>query len=212
MIYCLGDMIGIGPSSNEVMGTLMEIPHLKMITGNHDEAVLAVVNNEPYPESRINVIPHHEWIADRLDPQYISVLETLPRLINETIGEHFIHFIHYPMKEDLLNVHISKDPFDLTGIPTPSNFSVLDNLNDFSLVSFGHDHSSHKFSSKNKTFFNPGSVGCFDKPYARYGLLDINETDIDIKQKYVPYDFEAYLNQLREIKFPRKDVIMQIYK
>lgn len=35
-IYCLGDMIGIGPFSNEVLEALFEIDTVQMITGNHE--------------------------------------------------------------------------------------------------------------------------------------------------------------------------------
>jgi predicted phosphodiesterase len=48
-IYCLGDMIGIGHQSNEVLDVLFGIDNISIITGNHDEAVLALLHNEPYP-------------------------------------------------------------------------------------------------------------------------------------------------------------------
>lgn len=41
-IYCLGDMIGIGPDTNEVLTILFARSDVSMITGNHDEAVLAL--------------------------------------------------------------------------------------------------------------------------------------------------------------------------
>ncbi|GIN58170.1 hypothetical protein J8TS2_24890 [Lederbergia ruris] len=43
-IFCLGDMIAIGPDTNEVLETLFSRKDVSMITGNHDEAVLALVN------------------------------------------------------------------------------------------------------------------------------------------------------------------------
>lgn len=55
-IYCLGDMIGIGPFSNEVLETLF----IRMITGNNDESVLAICYNKPYPESRVKIMTHHK--------------------------------------------------------------------------------------------------------------------------------------------------------
>lgn len=38
-LYCLGDMVGIGPDTNEVLELLFSRNDLSMITGNHDEAV-----------------------------------------------------------------------------------------------------------------------------------------------------------------------------
>ncbi|MDC3414158.1 metallophosphatase family protein [Aquibacillus sp. 3ASR75-11] len=211
-IYCLGDMIGIGPFSNEVLNTLFELNNIEVITGNHDESVLAILNNEPYPESRVNVIPHHEWIAERLNSEHISKLENLPRIINTTIYEQSLHLIHYPMKQSLYDEHISKDPFDLTGMPTTQNFSVIDGLNDFSLICFGHDHSKHQFVCNNKTFYNSGSLGCFNEPFARYGVIDIDKNGFNIMQQYVPYEFYTYVNKLRKTNMPRKEIILAIYE
>ncbi|MCO7125886.1 hypothetical protein NIE88_08885 [Sporolactobacillus shoreicorticis] len=50
-IYCLGDTITIGPESNEVLDTLFNRKNLSMITGNHDEGVLALIHRQPYPKS-----------------------------------------------------------------------------------------------------------------------------------------------------------------
>ncbi|WP_369900131.1 metallophosphoesterase [Bacillus manliponensis] len=41
-IYCLGDMIGIGPFGNEVLSTLFKLENISMITGNHKEIVMAI--------------------------------------------------------------------------------------------------------------------------------------------------------------------------
>lgn len=71
-VYCLGDMIGIGPFSNEVLEALFAIENMQMITGNHEESILAVLTNESYPKSRVNVKPHHEWIASRLKNKFIE--------------------------------------------------------------------------------------------------------------------------------------------
>lgn len=48
-LYCLGDMVGIGPDTNEVLELLFSRNDVSMITGNHDEAVLAIINGESHP-------------------------------------------------------------------------------------------------------------------------------------------------------------------
>lgn len=210
-IYCLGDMIGIGPFSNEVLDALFKLENIQMITGNHDESVLAIINNEPYPECRINVTPHHEWIAERLNQHHIDKLEKLPRIINPTIYNQNFHLIHYPTRESLHTAHISKDPFDSAGTPTAENFSNIDGLDNFSLICFGHNHNNHHFTLNNQTFYNPGSLGCFNQPYARYGIIDIDEDGFNIRQQYVPYNLDNYVNELRKIDIPRQEIILRIY-
>lgn len=81
-IYCLGDMLGIGPDSNEVLEMLFSRSDVSMITGNHDEAILSLAKGEEYPRSHLQVKDHHQWIVDRLDPNFIPKLEKLPRWLN----------------------------------------------------------------------------------------------------------------------------------
>ncbi|MNW16961.1 hypothetical protein D3C71_2159920 [compost metagenome] len=40
--FCLEDMIGIGPDTNEVLNLLFSRNDVSMIIGNHNEAVLAL--------------------------------------------------------------------------------------------------------------------------------------------------------------------------
>lgn len=53
-IYCLGDMIGMGPDTNEVLEILFSRNDVSMITGNHDEVVLALIKEQEYPESHLD--------------------------------------------------------------------------------------------------------------------------------------------------------------
>ncbi|MBO1912562.1 metallophosphoesterase family protein, partial [Microvirga sp. 3-52] len=59
-IYSLGDMIAIGPDTNAVLELLFSRDDISMITGNHDEAVLAIIKGEPHPLSHPHVKEHHE--------------------------------------------------------------------------------------------------------------------------------------------------------
>ena len=65
-ILVLGDMIAMGPDTNEVLNTLFSREEVKMITGNHDEAILSLLSKEGHPESYRHTREHHEWIANQL--------------------------------------------------------------------------------------------------------------------------------------------------
>lgn len=210
-IYCLGDMIGIGPFTNEVLDTLFSLENIEMISGNHDELVIAVLNNEDYPLSRINVKPHHEWIANRLKKEFIDRISNLPRQITKTFFGHNIQLIHYPMNPSSYNEHISKDPFDQIGIPSIGNFSKLHCLENTSLVCFGHDHGHHLFTCNNTTFYNSGSLGYHNKAFARYGIMEVDEKGYNISQQYIPYDLDKYVKELSNSSIPRKEIILRIY-
>ncbi|MDP5274939.1 metallophosphoesterase family protein [Chengkuizengella axinellae] len=78
-IFCLGDMIAIGPDSNEVLEILFSREDVSMITENHDEAVLALLKGEEHPESHSHAREHHLWIGERIDKRFIPKLEKLRR-------------------------------------------------------------------------------------------------------------------------------------
>lgn len=56
-IVCLGDIVGIGPDTNEVMDLLIKRTDIDYVIGNHERAVITAFNNER---------EHHEWIAKRI--------------------------------------------------------------------------------------------------------------------------------------------------
>ena len=73
-IWCLGDMIAMGPDTNEVLDLLFSRSNIQMITGNHDEAILSLLAGEGHPETYKHTLEHHEWIAQRLKPEHVASL------------------------------------------------------------------------------------------------------------------------------------------
>lgn len=71
-IFCLGDVVGIGPESNEVLNLLTRREDVSFVIGNHDIAVIAAFNQEEPPRGHHNERAHHQWLADRINPEYIS--------------------------------------------------------------------------------------------------------------------------------------------
>lgn len=70
-IYNLGDNIGIGHETNKVLDTIFDRDDMEIIVGNHDEAVMSLVNNTPYPEDlKDKFYEHHQWIESHMDEDY----------------------------------------------------------------------------------------------------------------------------------------------
>ncbi|MCU9614661.1 metallophosphatase family protein [Caldibacillus lycopersici] len=159
-IYCLGDLIAIGPNTNEVLYLLFSRNDISMITGNHDVAVLALIKGEHYPISHQNVRNHHEWIAERLDSSFIPRLANLPRTITETIDNIPVYFTHYRILPNKLSAHISEDPFHQIVKPSLENMEKLYKFFAEALICFGHHHPLHYFKGAKTSYLNPGSLGC----------------------------------------------------
>lgn len=87
-IYNLGDNIGIGHETNKVLDTIFDRDDMEIIAGNHDEAVMSLVNNTPYPEDlKDKFYEHHQWIESYMDEDYYDQLNLLPRYIEKLFVE-----------------------------------------------------------------------------------------------------------------------------
>jgi putative phosphoesterase len=210
-IYCLGDMIGIGPDTNEVLKILFERLDVSMITGNHDEAVLALLKGEEYPLSHAHAKEHHQWISDKMDKGFISKLEQLPRAITLTIGDKSILFTHYHIEQTKLNEHISKDPFSRIVEPSLDNLISLFKGNEANLIGFGHHHPLHFFEDNDTIFLNPGSLGCNSKPTAPYSIVEIEKDKIIVRLEEVSYDNTKFLESYELLQVPERDFLIKVF-
>lgn len=210
-IYCLGDMIGIGPDTNEVLHILFARNDVSMITGNHDEAVLALIKGEEHPLSHSHAKEHHKWIADKMDKSFISLLEKLPRTITRTFEGKSIFFIHYHIEQAKLHAHISQDPFSNIVESTLNDVVSLFKERTEDLICFGHHHPVHFFKNNHTIFLNPGSLGCHSKPTARYSIVEIKKEKIDVSIDEVAYDNTEFLASYELLKVPQRDFLLKVF-
>ncbi|MFC4777759.1 metallophosphoesterase family protein [Paenibacillus sp. GCM10023252] len=203
-IYCLGDMIGIGPDSNEVMEQLLEQSNISCIIGNHELAILAAYQNKLPPLGNHNERIHHKWLADRIDEKYISFLNELPMsLVHEDSGRK-LYFTHYHLDSSNYFIPIDKDP-------TKDKLDELYMNTEFDIVCFGHHHIVHQFQTKNRIYFNPGSLGCYNKPIARYGIVKIIDLEILTELVEVPYNNLYFLRSYEELKVPERELLLKVF-
>lgn len=210
-IFCLGDMIAIGPDTNEVLELLFGRSDVSMVTGNHDEAVLALINGRQHPASHAHVKEHHQWIADRLDPVFVPLLEKLPRSIRHQIEGKWLYFSHYAMDKKKADHPIGADPFLPIEDPALANLEKLFDGHPADLISFGHHHPLHFFRNEKTAFLNPGALGCSPKPSAPYALVSIKEGKMEIGLYEAAYDNAAFLHSYQELGVPESEFILEVF-
>ena len=93
-VYGAGDLIGIGPDTNEVLDLLFSLPDFTSVAGNHEDCILALVAGNP-PGSPPGIEEHHQWVADRLDRRFLPQLEALPRVLAPRHGDTELFIAHY---------------------------------------------------------------------------------------------------------------------
>ncbi|MDN7242382.1 metallophosphoesterase family protein [Planococcus sp. N028] len=210
-IFCLGDMIGIGPDTNEVLEMLFSRDDISMVTGNHDEAVLALVQGQQHPRSHFHVKHHHQWIAKRIDPDFVSKLAKLPRTIRKRFNGHSALFTHYRINDAKLQAPISTDPFEPIVEPTLQNMKKLFANSKEDLICFGHHHPSHFFANGRTIYLNPGALGCSAKPAAPYAIVSVGEQGINVAIEEAAYDNREFLLSYEKLKVPEREFILKVF-
>lgn len=210
-IYCLGDMIGIGPDTNEVLNILFSRSDVSLITGNHDEAVLALIKGEKHPESHLPAREHHQWIANRMDQSFVPKLEKLPRVLKINIESHSLIFNHYHMDTGKMNDHISQDPFSSIVEPSLENMKTLFSNRREDVIFFGHHHPVHYFKGEKTLYVNPGSLGCTFEPSAPYAIVNIDSNRIEVVFEKASYDNKTFLLSYEKLQVPDREFILRVF-
>ena len=210
-IYCAGDMIGIGPDTNEVLSLLFSRNDVSMVTGNHDEAILALMEEKEYPTSHKGTKEHHQWVAEHLDRSYIPMLKKLPRMIRKNIEGHPILMIHYHIEPSKLSDPICLDPFSKIVEPSLHHISSLFNEYEARLILFGHHHPVHYFSNEQTIYLNPGSLGCSHQETAPYAIAEITPSEMKINLQEADYDKTSFIASYERLKVPDRDFILKVF-
>ncbi len=210
-IYCAGDMIGIGPYSNEVLSMLFSRPDVSMVTGNHDEAVLSLLLGETYPVSHHASREHHHWIAEHLDSAYIPMLKNVPRIIQQTTEGHSLLMTHYHIEPSKLLDPICHDPFSPIIEPTLPAIASLFKDYKADLILFGHHHPIHYFKDERTIYLNPGSLGCSKNDSAPYAIIDMTTEHLRIHLKEAAYDKASFLASYNRLQVPDREFILEAF-
>ncbi len=210
-IWVLGDMIAMGPDTNEVLNTLFSRKDVRMITGNHDEAVLSLLSKEGHPKSYKHTLEHHEWIAKQLTEENINRLRSLPRTIEQTIHTTRIIGIHYHIEEEKRSAHINDDPFYSIQEANLENMEKLFGTYPAEIICFGHHHPQHLFSSQGRTYLNPGALGVSKDDRAPFAIIDFNQNEPIIEIQHTVYDKKAFLDKFEALQVPQRDILFKLF-
>ena len=182
-----------------------------MITGNHDEAVLALLKGEKHPESHLHARGHHQWIANRMDQSFVPKLEKLPRMLKVNIESHSIFFTHYHIDTEKMNDHVSQYPFSSIVEPSLENMKTLFSNRHEDVIFFGHHHPVHYFKGEKTLYVNPGSLGCTYEPFATYAIVSIDRNYIDVVLKKASYDNKNFLLSYEILQVPDREFILNVF-
>jgi putative phosphoesterase len=210
-IVCGGDLIGIGYQSSEVINYILDWSgSFLSVTGNHDEAILALKKGAPHPKSHAHAKEHHQWLADRLTEKDVNYLASLPRQHSFLLGNKKVLVTHYAFKKGMESHPIDFDPFERIQEPSLKNMKRLFSSKKENIILFGHHHPSHEFNGQ-KLYLNPGALGCQHVKKACYYIIEEKDNNVCYQRKEIEYDWSSFLNGFERLKVPERKTLLKIF-
>lgn len=200
-IYGAGDLIGIGPDTNEVLDLLFNLPNFASASGNHEDCILALLTGEE-PNSPPGMEEHHQWIAADFDRRFLSQLRGMPRALAPRHGDAELFVAHY---------HLNPEQQLLPIDPKPTLAKLDDHYAGHPAATMltGHHHDGHFFARPGRAYVNPGALGCGLEPVARYAVVTLGAESIDVQRRVVPYDRGPFLRSYHERSVPNRAFILE---
>ncbi len=190
-IICLGDIVGIGPSSKECLDIIKNRKDIKVVLGNHE--LYQTIGPHIKKQSEDNRL-HEEWVRSSLTNDDITYLNSLSLTYDKLLGNNLFTFAHFIIEDD------NKDyPYMLFSNPNEMVKKALEYPSNYIFV--GHLHKNVYVSNKKTSVFVLGSSGCTLTNVTSYTEI-IYDNELMVNTKYVTYDRKLYDRKVREIDFP----------
>ncbi len=206
-IICCGDIIGIGPSPEETVQYLMQIPNLIAVRGNHEKYLLDKMPTE-YPNEEnmgFEEMKHHKWEHSLLSKESVEFLRSLPYKVSLKYEDYTLAVMHYCMDCDghYINGKMNPDKTDLKMM-----FADVEG----DIILYGHNH-CRNICKGDKFYINVGSLGCpaQDKNIARAGIVNIENGNVDVKTIDLEYDVSEVIGAIDKFNYPDADNIKRYF-
>ena len=195
-----GDAVGIGPWPAETVEFLGEIPRLTLLSGNHDAWMCGGL-----PKGAARWLEeHYAWLSAQVSSRHLSAAAAWPCLTEHEFEGVRAAFVHYALNDCGRQVSLPISEH------IPSDLDALRGRHSSLMVFHGHRHKASDLKGKVR-YVNPGSLGCWHKPAARYAVIRFHKGKAVIQHKAVPYDETALLNGFLDRKVPGARRILEAY-
>lgn len=196
-IYCLGDLVGKGPDSDQTVDICRE-QCTGIVRGNWDAFITKTTSK-----------PTRHWHQERLGDQRLAYLQTLPGTIDLTISGQHVRFFHASQQSEHHRVYYWDDFKKLKAMfkntPFTGNRGSTPDM-----VIYGDIHEAFMLPVAGKRLVNVGSVGNpTDRiPMAGYLILrgqleNSIRSEIGIEFVRLNFDIEGAIEIARAARMPK---------
>ena len=187
-IICMGDLVDYGPYPHEVIDWVREHA-TDVVRGNHDHAMATGASCESSPMYLEASVATRERLRDRLTPEAMAYLNSLPFQARVSIGDQSWLLVHATPRETL------HDYVPAGATDEQWRAALGDNAGQHVLM--GHTHMPFARPFDGGLLANAGSVGMpkDGSPHGSYAILDGN----GIQFLRIAFDPEPMIGALRAL-------------
>ena len=200
-LYCLGDLVGYGAFPNEVIETIRE-RNILTLMGNYDQGVgnssddcgCAYTNKAAEELGKRSIA----WSNQNTTEENKSYLRQLTDQIPLALGGLRVQLVHGSPRK--INEYLFENRPD-------SSLERLVDLAQADVLVCGHTHIPyHRILPSGRHVVNAGSVGKpkDGNPQACYVVLEVNNGNLAVNFKRVPYDVERAAQAIEACDMPNE--------
>lgn len=193
-----GDAVGLGPWPAETIELMEELPRLHLLAGNHDAWMCSGV---PKGSARW-LEEHYEWLKTRVTRRHLAAA-AWPLLSEHDFEGVRTAFAHYALDSG------GRLELAISGL-VAGDLDAMAGRHNALLVFHGHRHKPSDLKGRVR-YVNPGSLGCWHKPAARYIVARFHKGKVSIEHKTSPYDQGELLKGYADNKVPAARRILTSY-
>ncbi len=202
-IYHTGDAVGIGPYPAECVEQLLSV-EAQCILGNHEAYLLDLLPHDEASGMSAGEVAHHAWVRAALAPEQRVAMAGWPWLLEYDIDGVRVAFLYYPLDPSGRDfgpfVH---NPSAETLDPSFARYRTA-------MAFYGHNHTASDVQGHGR-YINPGSLGCYTEPVARFVILDVHDGAYALTTHAVPYDDTPLLRAFDERAVPDRVFIRRAF-
>ena len=197
--YCLGDLVGYGPSPNQVIDTIRRVG-FPTVMGNYDEGVgfergdcrCAYVTDEEKANGRKSIY----WTTKMVTPDNKEFLRNLLNEVKFTVDGYRFLLIHGSPRRNNEYLYEDRSEDSLMRIIKPLDIEIM---------VCGHTHKQDHRQVSGIHIINEGSVGKpkDGDPRACYVVIDTEES-LSVEFRRIKYPIEEVAEHIIDTGLPRE--------
>lgn len=196
----MGDFIQIGPDSAATFDVVMNDSRFVNIQGNSESMFFDADVQKRYEAEA----EHQAYVKEQLGAARMARLRELPLQKEVAIGGKTFFMVHARVGG------VADTP--LLYQQKPLEAFLADYSTDADCVLIGHTHLPlYAVHWSGKPVINPGAIGCGKDGVARFAIAEIENGQVNVAFKQIPYDKEQVVTALREKNVPCGEKFIRMF-